>query len=235
MSVATLFRRFAKNNERLLGIEMKKFIILLLVVSLLGLTGCGLFGPDEVTEICEIANNSHPTKITTEVSVTTKLGESLSGYYVTTTDGINTKFEYEYETLATLEESAALDGYDSVIPHKGSVLYQDGKFMDGEGDEWRAGTETSFELKFFIDESLLKDVTLAEDGYSFEAKVDAKDLAALIGTDLNAVGTATITVETNGANLTKVSVSCTTKAGNSITVRTSYTYNKQDLSAKAED
>ena len=37
--------RFAilrKNNERLLGVKMKKFVILLLVFAILGLTGCDM-------------------------------------------------------------------------------------------------------------------------------------------------------------------------------------------------
>ena len=213
---------------------MKKLIILLLVFSLLSLTSCGLLKKvglvsDVAADICEIANNSNPTKVTTEVSFTTNQGDSLSGYYVTTTDGTTTIFDYYYEKLATPEESLQLGNSDRIIKSEGSVTYKDGAYYDAAGDAWKPGTGTAFDLRFNIDQDLLKDVVVSEDGYSFEAKVSPEDLVSIIGTNLNATGDATLTVETNGTNLTIVTVSCTTANG-SLTVRTSYTYNKHNLS-----
>lgn len=235
---AAVLLRLAKNNERFLGTEMKKFIILLLVFSLLSLTSCGLFeklgfGGVDATDICEIANNSNPTKITTEVSLTTNQGDALSSYYVTATDGTNTVFEYDTEKLATPEDSLASGNFDRIVKEKGKIIYKDGAFYDENGEVLPTGSATAYELKFFIDEKLLKDVTVSEDGYTLEAKVDAEDVKSLIGTDLEAKGQVTLTVVTNGVNLTNVTFSCTTASGN-MTVRTSYTYNPQDLFPETE-
>ena len=218
---------------------MKKFVILLLVFAILSLTGCGLFGQkDGATDvgaslICEIANNSKPTKITTEVSFVTASGDSLSGFYVTVTDGVNTIFDYYYEKLATPAESLMNGNTDRVISYEGRVVYKDGAYFDGNGEAWMPGTGTAYDLRFNVDQGKLKDVNILEDGTSFEAKVAKEDLASFIGTDLNSVGDATVTVSTNGVNLTELTVSCNTANG-TLTVRTSYTYNQQNLFPEAE-
>ena len=90
----------AKKNERLLGTKMKKVVILLLVFSLLGLTSCGLLEkvgvgqPSEAEVICNIASQSKPTKVATEVTYLTNAGDKLDGYYETVTDGTNAIFNY---------------------------------------------------------------------------------------------------------------------------------------------
>ena len=218
---------------------MKKFVILLLVFSLLGLTSCGLLGkvgigmPKGTTDICEIANNSKPTKVTTEVSYITNASDTLQGYYVTTTDGANAIFEYYYERLATPAESIETGNSDRIVSFEGVINFKDGVYF-GDEEEWKPGSGTAFDLKFNIDPTLLKEITVNEDGNVLEAKVSAEDLASVIGTDLNATGDATITVTTNGVNLTAVTVSCTTANG-TVTVRSSFTYNQQVLFPEVEE
>ena len=217
---------------------MKKFVILLLVFAILGLTSCGLLEKigiikDDASDICEIANKSRPTKITTDVSLVTTAGDSLAGYYVTTTDGSNVIFEYYYEKLATPAESVAIGSTDRIIKTEGVINYKDGSYYSGDNDKWIPGTGTAFDLKFHVDESVLRDVVFSEDKMSFEAKVSAEDLVKVIGTDLDAKGDATLSVETNGVNLTMLSVVCETGNG-TVSVRTSYTYNPQELFPEAE-
>lgn len=212
---------------------MKKFVILLLVFSLLSLTSCGLFNkenkdlPEGASAIYEITENSKPTKITTEVHYTTGMNDTLEGYYVTTTDGSDAIFEYYYERLATPAESIESGNSDRIISFEGIINYKDGVYF-GDEEEWRPGTGTAMDLKFDIDPELLKDVVVNEDGNVLDAKVSADNLASIIGTDLNAVGDATISLVTNGVNLTSVTVSCTTANG-AVTIRSSFTYNQQDL------
>ena len=187
-----------------------------------------------MTKICEIANQSVPTKIITDVSLATKLGDSLSGYYVTTTDGTNMIFDYTYQRLATPEESVALGSSERYITAKGVVNYKDGVYFSGEGDEWRPGTGTAFDLKFNISEEFFKNATVEAEGTVLKATVSKEVLKQIIGTDLNAVGDAEITLETNGINLTKVSVVCSTENG-TLSLRTSYTYNRQQLFPESEE
>ena len=213
---------------------MKKFVILLLVIGLLSLTGCDMLGnlsnssPDGTEVICEIANKSKPTKITTEVNYVTNKGDALTGYYVTTTDGTNTIFEYYYEKLATPAESIASGSNERIIVAEGVIYYKDGAYYSGDEESWRPGTGTAFELKFNVDAKLIKDAVLNEDATTIEGKVTAENLKSFIGTDLGAVGDASVSLVTNGVNLTMVTVKCTTESG-TITLRTSYTYNPQDL------
>ena len=228
-----------KNNERLLGVEMKKFVLMLLVLSLLCLPGCKLFkkaggGADSASkEVCEIAKGSKPTKIITTVAYVTNSGDSLSGYYKTTTDGNNVIFEYYYEKLATPEESLATDDYRRIVPYEGTVYYKDGVYSSGEGNEWKPGTGTAYDLKLNFDENLFEGATVSEDKKVLEITLSPADLALFIGTDLGAVGEASVTIENNGSNLTAVVISCSTANGK-LTIRNSYTYNKQDISSETE-
>ena len=218
---------------------MKKFVILLLVFSILGLTGCRLIKGTEATDdgtsfICEIANESKPTKITTEVNYVTNTGDTLKGHYVTTTDGVDAIFEYYYEKLATPAESLESGNYDRIIASEGVINYKDGSYYSGDEELWKPGTGTAFDLKFDLDADLFKDVVVSEDGSSLEAKVSAENLKEMIGTDLNASGDASVSVTTNGVNLTGITVSCSTVNG-SIVIRTSFTYNPQDLFPATEE
>ena len=217
---------------------MKKFVIVLLVLSLLCLNSCGLFNkeddqPSAVEIICETANDSSPTKITTEVNYVTNSGDPLKGYYVTTTDGTNAIFEYYYERLATPAESIESGNSDRIISFEGIINFKDGTYF-GDEEEWKPGTGTAFDLKFDMDAEILCDAVVNEDGNILDATVSAEELVSLIGTDLNAIGDATISLTTNGVNLTAVTVSCATANG-TITIRTSYTYNQQELFPEPEE
>ena len=216
---------------------MKKFVILLLVIALLSITGCDMLlqrSPDGAEVICEIANKSKPTKITTDVNYATSKGDILTGYYVTTTDGVDTIFEYYYEKLATPEESIASGSSDRIVASEGVIYYKDGAYYYGDEQAWKPGTGTAFELKFNVNSDLIKDAVINGDFTTLEGKVSKENLKSLIGTDLGAVGDATVIIETNGVNLTMLTVSCTTANG-TITVRTSYTYNPQNLFPEETD
>lgn len=213
---------------------MKKLVILLLVIGLLSLTGCdllqnlGIGTPDVASTICEIANKSKPTKITTDVSYVTNKGDTLSGHYVTTTDGEDVIFDYYYEKLATPEESLASGSTDRIIVAEGVITYKNGSYYSGDEDLWKPGTGTAFDLKFKIDAALIKDATVDAEITTLTGKVSAEDLKSFIGTDLGAVGDAEVSIVTNRVNLTMVTVTCTTESG-TVTIRTSYTYNPQNL------
>ena len=123
---------------------MKKFVILLLVFSLLGLTSCGLLqrvgigDPSGTEAICEIARQSKPTKVTTEVHYVTNTGDELEGYYVTQTDGTNAIFTYYYERLATPAESVESGNSDRILAFEGVINFKDGVYFGDEEDIGRA-------------------------------------------------------------------------------------------------
>ncbi len=207
---------------------MKKLTVLFLVLAILSslcLTGCGLFGGGN-DEIYEIFAVSKPTRTTTEVSYVTTDGLSLSGFYVTSVEGNNTIFDYEYQRLAYPSES--LDNGERVKTVKGVINYKDGVYTSGEGGEWVPGTGTAFDLKLNLDKKLLNDVVISEDGTMLTANVTPENAVNVIGTNLNANGNISLTVKTNGVNLTAVEIGCTTDNA-TIAIRTSYTYNVQNL------
>lgn len=212
---------------------LKAILTAVLVIALLAGVGFGIYYlvtvvfDDPVGDLYEIANLSKPTKVTTEVSYKTKAGDDLAGYYVTTIDGNDVIFDYEYDRLYTPAESVA-DGTTDRIKHvDGTITYHDGVYS-GDTDEWQPGSGAALEVKFNLDGSKLKDVVINEDGTVLTAKIDPKHSVDIIGADLKATSDISITVQTNGVNLTMVIVSCDTVNG-AMTIRTSYTYNAQDL------
>ena len=84
------------------------------------------------------------------------------------------------------------------------------------------------DIKLNIKEEYLKNIQFNEDGTVLTANVTPENAVEVLGTDIRAVDDITLVVETNGVNLTLVTISCTTSIGD-LAIRTSYTYNAQDL------
>ena len=252
MLTVDLLAIMRKNNERLLGIMMKKIIVMLLVLSLLCLSGCNSKKNNEdpgennnsplpapvvvsaVEKMCTIANGSVPTKTITQVSLDTNAGDKLTGTYSTVTDGTNVIFSYKYQRFNTPAEALETGNTDRILTLEGVVNYKDGIYFSGEGDEWRPGTGTAFDLKLNFDKELFKAAVANEDETSLEVKFTADELVKFIGTSLNAVGEITVTVTHNGVNLNSVVITCSTANG-TLTIRNSYTYNTQDLFPEVEE
>ena len=242
---------YSKNNERFLGIKMKKVILMLLALSLLCLAGCKEKKPSKnedpqptpapvvesaVEKMCTIANGSKPTKTITLVTLVTNAEEpdTLTGSYSTVTDGTDVIFEYRYQRFNTPAESLETGNYDRILTFSGVVNYHDGVYSSGEGDEWRPGTGTALDLKLNFDVDLFKNAVANEEGNVLEVKFTAEELKSFIGTNLNAVGEATVVIAHNDVNLSAVTVTCSTENG-SLMIRTSYTYNVQDLFPEVDE
>ena len=145
-------------------------------------------------------------------------------------DGVHTLFDHQSGNLFLAGADDAVVLTAPVEQRNGNVRLlrlKDGVYY-GDVEKWKPGTGTAFDLKFNVDEELFKDVVLNEDATKLTAKISAENLKAFIGTDLNATGDATVTLETNGYNLTILEVACSTANGQ-LSIRTSYTYNVQDL------
>lgn len=220
---------------------MKVALIVLLIVAIVGggaVGGYFLFSDKsdsnqtETAAIYEIANNSKPTKVTTEVSYVTTAGDALSGYYVTTVEGNDTIFEYTYDRLYTPAESIE-EGTDERIKTLSGVIYYHDGVYSGDQEDWQPGSGTAMEIKFNLNKDDLKNPVLNSDGTVLTAKVSPENAKKIIGTDIKAVGDIDLVVETNGVNLTMITISCNTANG-AMTIRTSYTYNIQDLFPEAD-
>lgn len=207
---------------------MKALIILLLVFSILSGIGFGIYySQNAPLDIYEIVEESKPTKITTEVNYSTIDGDNLTGFYVTKVNGNDTVFEYTYDRLYTPAESVAEGTTERIKTVSGVINYHDGVFTSGDNENWKPGTGTALDLKFDFNKRLLKDAEISEDGTKLTAKISPENAVKVLGTSLNAVDDIDIEVETNGVNLTMVTISANTQLG-SMTIRTSYTYKAQD-------
>lgn len=213
---------------------MKILVILLLLLSLAGGAGFGVYylqnAPEEPDDVYDVVMGSDtekakPTKVTTEVSYTTFEGDTLTGFFVTKISGNDTIFEFTYDRLYTPEESIQEGTDERIKTVSGVISYHDGVFMSGDEDKWRPGVGTALELNFNLKEELLLDPVYSEDGNTITAKIKPENAVEVLGTDINAVGNIDIVVETNGVNLTMVTIEANTRYG-VVSVRTSYTYGK---------
>ena len=212
---------------------MKKIISMLLALVMLlsclaVMASCGKKDDDnDAPSIYEIIKSSDPTKIVTSVTYTDSLGEDLGGFYEMEIDGENSIFTYTYRRYRTPEEGAAEGTTETVKELAGKVYYKDHLYYASEGDEWNSSATAGADIKLDIQESYLTDATVSEDGTTLTATLTSANAISALGTDLSVAedGVITITVTTNGTNLTGILLTCTTKSGAEVIVRTSYSYN----------
>ena len=209
---------------------MKKIIstllaLVMLVSCLAVMTSCKKDDENETPSIYEIIKSSDPTKIVTSVTYTDSLGEDLSGIYEMAIDGEDSIFTYTYKRYRTPEEGAAEGTTETVKELTGKVYYKDYVYSS-EGDGWNASAPIGSNIKLDIQEGYLTDATVSEDGTVLTATLTSANAISALSTDLSVAedGVITITVTTNGINLTEILLKCTTKSGASVIVRTSYSY-----------
>ena len=206
---------------------MKKTLSLLL--ALLMLVSCVLAMVScKKSAIYELAANSAPTVIVTAVDYIDADGTQLIGDYTMSIEGDNSIFEFLYQRYRLPEDGVADDTYEMIKEKKGTIYYKDGAYST-DGDEYEAEAPTAIQLRFNLDKDYLKDVSISEDDTVLTAKISPENAKHVLGTDLKAAGDISITVKTNGVNLTMVFVECVAVNGATVSVRTSYSYNSVNL------
>ena len=206
---------------------MKKTLSLLL--ALLMLVSCVLAMVScRKSAIYELAANSAPTVIVTAVDYIDADGTQLIGDYTMSIEGDNSIFEFLYQRYRLPEDGVADDTYEMIKEKKGTIYYKDGAYST-DGDEYEAEAPTAIQLRFNLDKDYLKDVSISEDDTVLTAKISPENAKHVLGTDLKAAGDISITVKTNGVNLTMVFVECVAVNGATVSVRTSYSYNSVNL------
>ena len=206
---------------------MKKTLSLLL--ALLMLVSCVLAMVScRKSAIYELAANSAPTVIVTAVDYIDADGTQLIGDYTMSIEGDNSIFEFLYQRYRLPEDGVADDTYEMIKEKKGTIYYKDGAYST-DGDEYEAEAPTAIQLRFNLDKDYLKDVSISEDDTVLTAKISPENAKHVLGTDLKAGGDISITVKTNGVNLTMVFVECVAVNGATVSIRTSYSYNSVNL------
>ena len=209
----------------------KKIISLLLALSMLFgvalvLGSCNSNEEDGPRDIYAIANESTATSVTTQIDYTTAEGDSLDGWFAMQSEGNNAILTYEFSRLQTVEE-AAENGLGRIVREEGKYYYIDGiYYKSGDGEPW-IGAPDDTEYKFDLQESKLIDPSVSQDGKLLVATMTPENCVEMFGFDIDAKENLVLTVETNGTNLTRLEISCTTVSGASVYIRSSYSYNTE--------
>ena len=214
---------------------MKKTISVILALSLVLVCvfALGACKKNE-TAIWGLAASASPTKTVTIVEYVTADGEQLNGQYTMQVEGDDSIFDFSYERFRTVADGYNDESYDRIKSVSGTVYYKDGLFSE-DGDSWETGVPTALDLRFDLKEEYLTNVSIDETDTVLTAEITPDNVAKVLGTDLSASGNVSITVETNGASLTRVYISCTTDTGATLSIRTSYTYNPITLTFPSDE
>lgn len=207
---------------------MKRILCLILALTLclgtaLALTSC----KDEGSDVFALAKELDPTKVVSFVEYTTASGDKLGGEFVMETDEGDAIFTYAYKRYRTTDEMIAEDTAERIKEITGTVYRKDGKYSE-DGKTWGSSPVPS-ELKIDLNRDKLSNVVLSEDGNELTAEITAENIEAILGTKLEIEGNATLIATSNGTYLTGITVSCTTKSGSALVIRTSYSYNEISL------
>lgn len=210
---------------------MKKFLCLILAfVCIFAVTSCGGGETPVIDEMSaeekfiNTVASSEPTKITTIYSYVTAEGDALNSRYVTEIKEDGYTFNYKRDRFATVEEAAT----SPIVTDEGVVYYKDGKYST-DGETWfsEAPDIDAINMKFDISlDKLGESYSFNEDYTVLTATLTEEEAVALFGVAFGADGEISLTVNANQKYLTKVSVAYTTVSGASVTLDTSYTYNK---------
>ena len=218
------------------GMKMKKIICLLVFVSCaLSLFACGGSGKG-AEAIVEMVNSSAPDKITTKTYYTYD-GDTLEGSYVTTMNGQEFTFDYEYQDYA---DPAVDGGSDYIVTRTGVIYYKDGKYST-DGEEWFTEIPDAAYSNMTLNIELKKigKYTVSRDGTSITTVVSAKQAEDILGITLSAVTEdgVQIIIKTNGTKFVGLEVSYETMVGEentaSVVIDTSYEYIPKEPAADA--
>ncbi len=180
----------------------------------------------EARDIYTIANESTATSVTTQIDYTTAEGDSLDGWFAMQSEGNNAIITYEFSRLQTVEEAAA-NGLGRIVREEGKYYYIDGiYYKSGEGTPW-IGAPDDTEYKFNLDPAKLINPSVSNDGKMLVATMTPENCQEMFGFDIDAKDELVISVETNGTNLTRLEISCTTVSGAAVYIRSSYSYNTE--------
>lgn len=203
---------------------MKKLLCLILTLALFAGSAFALAScKEKEKDIYDLASELNATKTVTFVEYKTASGDELNGEYVMEVSGSNSKFTYSYDRYRTADELIADNTNERIKTITGAVYCKDGKYS-GDGVVW-GSSPVATDLKFNITAENLVNATVSEDGHELVAEITPEKAEATLGVALDAEGNISLTVTSNGTYLTGVTISCTTKSGASMTIRTSYSYN----------
>ncbi len=181
---------------------------------------------DGEKDIYTIANESTATSVTTQIDYTTAEGDALEGWFAMQSEGNNAIITYEFSRLQTVEE-AAENGLGRIVREEGKYYYIDGiYYKSGEGTPW-IGAPDDTEYKFNLDKSKLINPAVSNEGKMLVATMTPENCVEMFGFDIDAKDELVIVVETNGTNLTRLEISCTTVSGAQVFIRNSYSYNTE--------
>ena len=224
---------------------MKKIISLIVMVAcILGLVACGGGGSDidpakdPIAAINRMYSVSCPTKIegTAERKIGDRVYESTEMIIVGKVDGKDAAvYESSYEELASIEEGAETP----IVTRVTRVEYLEGKGTRTNGGNWDAEGKsfapTNGSIAINITSETVSNAAFSEDGKTFTCTVKAANTAAVFGEGEGIASDVSVTITTNGTQVTAVEMSWQVAATEEtpaveVTVRTVYSYDLEVIS-----
>ena len=220
-----------------------KILIMLLVVVLVGggvaayLTlGGGLdlgAGSASAGSLYDIANNSSATAITTSISYAPggdNMADVFGGWYEIKRSGNNMIVDYQYNRYRTVSEGAEIGEDSRFIEEKGIIYYLDGKYYNHDDETKTPWVDLPLDagFKFKIDKAKLTSIK-STDSNSVTAKMSKEACLEMFGLELAAEGDISLSIITNGVQLTELEISYVTTSGATVKILTTYSYNDLTL------
>ena len=223
---------------------MKKIISLIVMVAcMFTLFACGEgdgsdTAKNPIAAINRMYSVSCPTKIegTAERKIGDRVYESTEMIIVGKVDGKDAAvYESSYEELASIEEGAETP----IVTRVTRVEYLEGKGTRTNGGNWDAEGKsfapTNGSIAINITSETVSNAAFSEDGKTFTCTVKAANTAAVFGEGEGIASDVSVTITTNGTQVTAVEMSWQVAATEEtpaveVTVRTVYSYDLEVIS-----
>ena len=212
------------------------FIIVMAIALVIGGVVAGVslatgYGNDNApASIYDIANNSEATAVTTNIGYVAPDGEEFGGWYVARRQDSNMIITYEFDRYRTIEESIATGETGRKVAEEGVVYYLNGKYYNDEDADktpW-VGSPMDVNFSFKLDKEKLSSIINTSSTLMY-CTVTADNYYEMFGVRLDTEGVITMSIETNGVQITAVQISYTTDSGAKVTIFTTYSYNDIEL------
>ena len=182
--------------------------------------------PSEYYSYIALVNNSSPNVITTQETVTSRLGALKSNYKTYVLGEEEYRFEYIYERFNLIGEGEDMKYTVPANGEVGTIYYKDGSYSR-DGENWITSHPDSNVLSVKLTltkENLDKARKLKEsaDG-ALTIETTAAEAEKILGVKISTKGSVSITLVSNGLRLWKIVVEYSQDA-NSVLLETSYTY-----------
>ena len=174
----------------------------------------------------ELIENSKPTVIDTYTYTEDKsTKKGYEGVYKTTVYS-DTSYSFDYSYQKANKVSVETIGQPSILEVSGSVIYENGLYSVDGGETWFSEVPDvdALGIKLDINRDYLGKYSMSKDGKTLTARISPANAEKLLGiSEINAKGSVTVRIISNGTYLWKLNVEYENDSA-SVSIQTTYSY-----------